>query len=109
MPKREGRKGRSGAEESCCGEGCCGTGASCCGLPAVDGCRVEAVVSVDARGQMVLPKDVRDRFGIDPWAKLAVVAWSKGEEPCCLTLHPAAELAERLRTTYGPLLREAMG
>ena len=32
---------------------------NCCADNAVDGFHVEAVVSVDDRGQMVLPKEVR--------------------------------------------------
>jgi antitoxin PrlF len=98
-----------GAERAaCCGAECCGTGASCCGLPVPGGCQVEAVVSVDARGQMVLPKEVRDRFGWSAGSKIAVVAWSSGGTPCCVSLHTAGEIADRLRTAYGPLLREVV-
>jgi AbrB family looped-hinge helix DNA binding protein len=49
-------------------------------------CRVEAVVGVDERGQMVLPKDVREKAGIRAGDKLAVVMWEQGEEVCCLVL-----------------------
>jgi AbrB family looped-hinge helix DNA binding protein len=36
-------------------------------------CGVEAVVSVDSRGQVVLPKDLRAAAGIKAGDKLAVV------------------------------------
>ena len=39
------------------------------------GCRVESIVSVDERGQMVLPKDAREKAGIHPGDKLAVISW----------------------------------
>jgi AbrB family looped-hinge helix DNA binding protein len=69
-------------------------------------CDVEAVVAVDGRGQMVLPKSVRDKAGIKAGERLAVVAWRKGENVCCVSLIPAGELAESVRRAYGPLLRE---
>ena len=49
---------------------------SCCASSANDQpcCQVEAVVSVDERGQMVLPKEVRARAGIKPGDKLALVS-----------------------------------
>ncbi len=34
------------------------------------------MTSVDERGQMVLPKDVRDKANIKPGDKLAVVSWA---------------------------------
>ena len=37
------------------------------------GCKVEAVLSVDERGQMVLPKDVRQKAGIKTGDKLALI------------------------------------
>jgi antitoxin PrlF len=92
--------------EACCGEDCCGSGASCCGVPATGCCQVEAVVSVDARGQMVLPKDVREQLGIHGDDKLAVVSWRREDRVCCLTLFKVDELAESMRKTYGPMLAE---
>ncbi|MEM0129701.1 MAG: HgcAB-associated protein [Thermoplasmata archaeon] len=83
-------------------------GSDCCGIAPEADCRVEAVVSIDPRGQMVLPKDVRDRFGIAGATKLAVVSWSQKGEPCCLTLLPADRLAEQVRSSYGPILRDLL-
>jgi antitoxin PrlF len=70
----------------------------------MDICRVEAVVSLDARGQMVLPKDVRERAGFGPEQKLAVVSWQRGDQVCCVTLQRSDDLAEMVRRRYGPLL-----
>jgi|HubBroStandDraft_1064217.scaffolds.fasta_scaffold174684_3 antitoxin PrlF len=108
MPSTKGQgRGRSKAEpSSCCGDECCPTGAGCCGLPSPGGCQVEAIVAVDARGQMVLPKDLRDQLGIKPNDKLAVVAWKREDRICCLTLLKADELADAVRVTYGPLLND---
>lgn len=40
-------------------------------------CKVESVVSVDHRGQMVLPKEIRDRAKIRAGDKLAIIGWRK--------------------------------
>ena len=70
-------------------------------------CRVEAVVSVDERGQMVLPKEVRRRAGIKTGEKLAVVSW--GERGCCLALVKADALGGMVKDLLGPLFAEVGG
>ena len=48
---------------------------SCCSTPddLVDRFQVEAVVGVDERGQMVLPKELREKIGIRAGDKLAII------------------------------------
>lgn len=65
-------------------------------------------MNVDERGQMVLPKEVRTRFGLTAGAKLAVVAWTGKSESCCLMLLKVDELADTVRKAYGPVLREIL-
>ncbi len=81
-------------------------GRSCCepGAAAMGCCKVESMVSVDERGQMVLPKELRDKAGIGPGDKLAVVSWEKGGKVCCLTLIKADEFAEMVKGMLGPVL-----
>ncbi|HOW45033.1 MAG TPA: HgcAB-associated protein [Candidatus Aminicenantes bacterium] len=67
-------------------------------------CQVTALVSVDERGQMVLPKEIRDKAGIKAGDKLALVAWDKDGEFCCLTLIKANLLAGMVRDKLGPVL-----
>ena len=104
--KRATPKARPVTTVDCCGDDCCGAESSCCGLPAAGCCQVEAVVGVDGRGQMVLPKELREKVGIKADDKLAVVAWKKGDEVCCLTLLKVDSLAEAIRSAYGPMLSE---
>jgi antitoxin PrlF len=69
-------------------------------------CTVEAVVSVDARGQIVLPKEIRLRAGIAEGDKLAVVAMTSGGRVCCLSLMKVEELAGTVRQVLAPVARE---
>ncbi|MCK9632448.1 MAG: AbrB/MazE/SpoVT family DNA-binding domain-containing protein [Methanoregula sp.] len=77
--------------------------ASCTCRP---GCRVEAVLSVDERGQMVLPKDVREKAGIRTGDKLALISWEKDGSICCLALMKADNLSGMVKDVLGPLMGE---
>ena len=69
-------------------------------------CKVEALVSVDERGQMVLPKDLREKAGIRAGDKLAVSSWVKDGQVCCIFLTRADDLAEMVKSSLGPLMEE---
>jgi AbrB family looped-hinge helix DNA binding protein len=71
------------------------------------GCRVEAVLSVDDRGQMVLPKDVREKAGIRTGDKLALISWSRGGDVCCLALMKVENLSGMVKDVLGPLIQES--
>ena len=68
-------------------------------------CRVESVISVDERGQMVLPKELRDKANIRAGDKMAVVSWEKGGKVCCIYLIRAEHLAERVKDFLGPMMK----
>lgn len=67
-------------------------------------CQVTSLVSVDERGQMILPKEIRERAGIQAGDKLALVAWEKDGAVCCLTLIKADELGGMVKDKLGPVL-----
>ena len=71
-------------------------------------CKVEALVSVDERGQMVLPKELRDRAKISAGEKLAVISWEKDGEVCCISLIKAEELTEVVKGMLGPVMKEIL-
>ena len=82
---------------------------SCCPPTGIGACRVESLVSVDDRGQLVLPKEIRDRAGIKGGDKLAVVSWEKGGTVCCLSLIRVEELTGMVKGLLGPLMGEVLG
>ena len=70
-----------------------------------DTCRIDAVISMDAKGQIVLPKDLREKANIKPNDKLAVVACEKDGEVCCIMMLKADKLVGAVTKTLGPLLK----
>jgi AbrB family looped-hinge helix DNA binding protein len=72
-------------------------------------CKVEALISVDERGQMVLPKEMRDKADIHTGDKLALVSWEKDGKVCCFTLIKADEFGGMVRGFLGPMMKEVMG
>ncbi|HJX16520.1 MAG TPA: HgcAB-associated protein [Candidatus Deferrimicrobiaceae bacterium] len=81
---------------------------SCCPTAGIGGCKVESLVSVDERGQLVLPKEIRDRAGIKGGDKLAVVSWEKDGKVCCLSLIRVEEFTGMVRELLGPLMGEVL-
>ncbi|HMK59752.1 MAG TPA: HgcAB-associated protein [Dissulfurispiraceae bacterium] len=71
-------------------------------------CKVESIISVDERGQMVLPKELREKAGIKAGDKLAVTSWEKNGDICCITLIKVEGLVEMVKGQLGPILKEIL-
>jgi antitoxin PrlF len=71
-------------------------------------CKVEAVVSVDERGQMVLPKELRDRAHIHAGDKLAAVSCERNGEVCCISLIKVEELSATVKGFLGPIFKDTL-
>ena len=72
-------------------------------------CQVEAVVSFDERGQLVIPKDVRKKFGLKAGDKFALISCRSTDEegsPCCFTLMKTNQLEGLVRQTLGPMFKD---
>lgn len=79
----------------------------CCpGNDATGNIKVESIVTIDDRGQMVLPKDIRDKFGLRPGGKLALVTNERNGKLCCIYLFKADDLVGTVKEKLGPLLTE---
>jgi len=84
---------------------------SACCIPAdkkASSCKIESIISVDERGQMVLPKELRDKANIKTGDKLAIISWEKDGKVCCLSLIKAENLAEMTKDLLGPMMKEAL-
>jgi AbrB family looped-hinge helix DNA binding protein len=69
-------------------------------------CRIESIVTVDERGQMVLPKEIREKAEIKSGDKLAVVGWQKEGKICCLSLIKAEDFADMVKGLLSPMMKD---
>jgi len=69
-------------------------------------CKVDAVVTIDAKGQIVLPKDIRDKAKLKPDDKLAVIGCERDGEICCIIMVKAEKLGNTISNVLGPILKE---
>jgi AbrB family looped-hinge helix DNA binding protein len=69
-------------------------------------CKVHAVVTIDSKGQIVLPKDVREKAKLKPNDKLAVIGCERNGEICCIMMVRADDLGNTVKTMLGPMLKE---
>jgi AbrB family looped-hinge helix DNA binding protein len=60
---------------------------------------------MDAKGQIVLPKDLREKANLKPNEKLAVVACEKEGEVCCIMLLKAERFVSAVTKTVAPLIK----
>jgi len=79
---------------------------SCCSPAEMSCCKVESVITVDERGQMVLPKEIRDKAKIIPGDKLAVINWERDGEVCCISLIKVEKLAGIVKGMLGPVIKD---
>jgi antitoxin PrlF len=70
-----------------------------------DTCRIDAIVTMDAKGQIVLPKELREKANIKANDKIAVVACEKDGEVCCIMMVKAERLVGAVTKTLGPLIK----
>ncbi len=87
---------RKQVSDFCCAAS--GEGMSCC--------RVESLVSVDERGQMVLPKEIRDKAKIRAGDKLAVVSWERDGEVCCISLVKTDAITGMVKDMLSPMMKD---
>jgi AbrB family looped-hinge helix DNA binding protein len=60
---------------------------------------------MDAKGQIVLPKDLREKADLKAADKIAVVAYEKEGKVCCIVMIKAERLVGAVSKTLGPLLK----
>jgi len=69
-------------------------------------CKVDAVVTIDSKGQIVLPKDVREKARLKPDDKLAIMGCERNGEICCIIMVKTEKLGDTIKGFLGPMLKE---
>jgi len=86
--------------EACCETGQVPKGVGCC--------KVDALISIDGRGQIVLPKDVREKAGVKAGDKFVVISYASDEKMCCIFLVKADDFGETVKGVLGPMMKEIL-
>ena len=55
---------------------------------------IDAIVTIDVKGQIVIPKNLREKAGFEPNEKIALLSLEKDGELCCLLMIRADKLDE---------------
>jgi len=63
---------------------------------------------MDAKGQLVLPKDLRERAKLKPNDKLAVIGFERDGDLCCIVMVKTEALDGTVKNMLGPILNEAL-
>lgn len=80
-------------------------GGSCCASMGKDvSCGVESLISVDERGQMILPKELRNKADIKTGDKLVLVSFEREGKVCCISLIKADAFSGMVKGMLGPLM-----
>jgi antitoxin PrlF len=101
--KKRTTRTKANPEEKANSRGCCEStapGGGCCVL--------HSLVSIDARGQMILPKEIRDKANIRAGDKLAVTSLEKDGKVCCIILTKADELSGMVKIMLGPVMKDVL-
>jgi antitoxin PrlF len=79
---------------------------SCC---QESSCQIESIIAVDERGQMVLPKEIREKANIKAGDKLVLISWTRENKVLCFTLMKSEELGFFVKDYIGPIMNEISG
>jgi antitoxin PrlF len=71
-------------------------------------CKIDAIVSIDSKGQIVLPKDLREKAKISSNDKLALVGFERDGEICCIVMLKADALGSSVKNVLGPVFENAL-
>ena len=71
-------------------------------------CKVESVVTVDERGQMILPKDIREKANIKAGDKLALLSWGEANDVSCIALVKVNGLNKLVQKMLQPVFDETI-
>jgi antitoxin PrlF len=69
-------------------------------------CKINAVVTVDPKGQIVLPKDLREKANIKPNDKLALIGFERDNEVCCIVMIKVDALTSTVKNMLGPVFKD---
>jgi AbrB family looped-hinge helix DNA binding protein len=70
-------------------------------------CKINAIVTIDQKGQIVLPKDLREHANINANDKLALIGIEQNNTVCCMVIMKAQALENPVKCMLEPILSSA--
>lgn len=74
----------------------------------MDCCSIEAIVTCDERGQVVLPKEIRQKLDINAGDKLTLTLLG-GDKPCCMMVMKAKNLENAVTGILKVIVKKSEG
>ena len=71
-------------------------------------CRVDALITIDGRGQIVLPKDVREKAEVKAGDKFVVISYESDGKVYCIFLVKADDFGETVKGMLEPMMKEML-
>ena len=68
-------------------------------------CQICAIATVDSRGQIVLPKELRGKADIKAGDKLAIISCESEGKVCCISLVKADNFTKSVKGMLGPMMK----
>ena len=68
-------------------------------------CKLEAIITIDGRGQIVLPKEVREKAEVRAGDKFAVISCESQGKVCCISLVKADDFTDTVKDILGPMMK----
>ena len=69
-------------------------------------CTMEHIVTIDDRGQIVLPKELRKKMNLKSGDKFAAVSAEKGGKVCCIALVKMEEFGGMVKVVMRPMMKD---
>ncbi len=66
-------------------------------------CKIESVVTLYSKGQIILSKNLRERAGFEANGKIALMSFEKKGEVCCVLMIKAERLGEAMAKALSPV------
>ncbi|MEM2099410.1 MAG: HgcAB-associated protein [Candidatus Bathyarchaeia archaeon] len=72
-------------------------------------CKISAIVTIDTKGQILLPKDLREKAKLKPNDKLALIGFERSNgELCCIVMLKADALEDTVKNMLEPIFKGAL-
>ena len=71
-------------------------------------CQVDALITIDGRGQLVLPKEVREKAEIKAGDKFLLMSYESKGKVCCIFLVKADDFGETVKGMLGPMMQDIL-